>query len=251
MILETTTKILTETEVIGFQKHADSSYTISFKNGGNLVADAVVFAIGANTASNILKHLDSCLAELLQQIPFTSSGSVSLGYKLKDLQNIPKGYGITIPAREKRKISAITFSSQKWDNRVPRKDFGLIRVFVVGYNNPEIVTLDDETLVNIVKSEIKDLIGISSDSCLIHVNRWKDGRPQYTIGHLDKINKIKERLVLHPSLFLAESSYNGAGLSDCIFSGVNTAKIIVETFYTDIQIPSEVLSTQNGQELLL
>jgi oxygen-dependent protoporphyrinogen oxidase len=245
----TTTKILTETEVIGLQEEVDSSYIILFKNGNKLAADAVVFAIDSNRTANILKNMDENIAKLLCEIPFTSSASISLGYKKGEIMHIPEGFGITIPARENRKISAITFSSQKWGNRVPNNDFSLIRVFIGGYNNPELVLLEDNSLMKIVKEELKDIIGITAEPYLIQINRWKDGRPQYTIGHLDRVKEIKERLELHSSLYLAGSSYQGSGLSDCIYSGVQTAQTILERFQLDVLTTVETESQVKEREI--
>jgi oxygen-dependent protoporphyrinogen oxidase len=231
-----TTNILTETEVEQFHQRENSTYSIQLKNGDTLTADAVIFAIDAITTANILKNLDEKIAKLLQKIPFTSTASVSLAYRKTDTQKIPNGFGITIPARENRKISAITFSSQKWGNRVPNDDFRLLRVFLGGYSNSELITLDNNELLKIVKSELKEIIGIDAEPHLVHINRWKEGRPQYVIGHLENVKVIEEKLEAYSAAYIAGSSYYGGGLSDCISSGVNTAQRVINSLDKDAQV---------------
>ena len=51
--------------------------------------------------------------------------------------------------------------------------------------------------------------------------------PQYTIGHLDRVKSIAERLKNHPGLYLTGSAYNGIGISDSIRMGGETAARVV------------------------
>ncbi|MBX6315495.1 MAG: FAD-dependent oxidoreductase, partial [Isosphaeraceae bacterium] len=53
------------------------------------------------------------------------------------------------------------------------------------------------------------------------------GMPQYTLGHLDRVAAIRERLALHPGLHLAGNYFDGVGLPDCIHSGRSAAETIL------------------------
>lgn len=49
------------------------------------------------------------------------------------------------------------------------------------------------------------------------VTRWKKAMPQYTVGHLQKIEKVKENLSRElPGVFLAGGSFEGVGIPGCI-----------------------------------
>ncbi|WP_048600955.1 protoporphyrinogen oxidase [Rubeoparvulum massiliense] len=220
--------IHTGTAVARIEKGEQTPYRIFLQNGEEINADAVVVTAGANIATKLLNGIDEELAQLLGKIPFTSSAAISLGYRKADLPQLPLGYGITIPVREQRNISAITFSSLKWDHRVPNDDYMLLRIFIGGYANPELVQRDNEHILDIIKMELNDILGITADPVVQRIYRWVQGRPQYELGHLDCVHQIEARLQDHPGLYVAGSSFYGAGLSDCIASAVRGTNTILK-----------------------
>jgi oxygen-dependent protoporphyrinogen oxidase len=50
---------------------------------------------------------------------------------------------------------------------------------------------------------------------------------QYTVGHTDRVARIRQRLARFPSLRLAGNAYEGAGLPDCIRGGWKAADEII------------------------
>lgn len=50
--------------------------------------------------------------------------------------------------------------------------------------------------------------------------------PQYHVGHLDRVQRIKERIASLPQLALAGNAYSGPGLPDCIRSGEEAADAV-------------------------
>ena len=59
---------------------------------------------------------------------------------------------------------------------------------------------------------------------LARVFRWPRAMPQYTVGHLDRLALIEQRLDAQPGLFLAGNAYRGIGIPDCIASGEAAAE---------------------------
>lgn len=84
--------------------------------------------------------------------------------------------------------------------------------------------LSDEEMTKLVKAELKDVMGIDAEPVRTWIFRWPKAMPQYTIGHLDRLKKINERVAKHPGLFLAGGSYGGVGIPDCINSGAKAAE---------------------------
>ena len=65
------------------------------------------------------------------------------------------------------------------------------------------------------------------------VTRWKEGMPQYEVGHLERLKTIKESMNEElPGIYLAGASYNGIGMPDCIDQGI-AAKNQVLTYLGD------------------
>jgi oxygen-dependent protoporphyrinogen oxidase len=50
--------------------------------------------------------------------------------------------------------------------------------------------------------------------------------PKYTVGHLERIAAIDEKLKEHKGLFLIGCSYRGIGMGDCVKSGFDAAAAI-------------------------
>ena len=67
------------------------------------------------------------------------------------------------------------------------------------------------------------MAGITAEPLYVEVNRWERGMPQYTLGHLDRLEQIKAALGSYQGLYLTGSAYRGVGIPDCIRDGSETA----------------------------
>jgi oxygen-dependent protoporphyrinogen oxidase len=135
-----------------------------------------------------------------------------------------------IPRREKRAIDAVTFSSRKMPWRVA-PGFAILRVFIGGAR-PEVVSMEDEILLDTVKGELRELLGITADPRAHAIFRWPGGFPQAQVGHLERIAKIEQ--LLPPDIALAGSSYRGIAVPDCIRQGRTAARNILISFQEQI-----------------
>lgn len=206
-----------------------SRYKVFFHDKSDpLEVDDIVIATVSNQAANILEGLDHVIASLLREIPLTSSANLSLAFKSHELGRIPDGFGLMIPAVEKRKISSLTLSSAKWNYRVPDPKYSLLRVFLGGYRNQDLVLLDDKDILELVRNELSDIFGISARPTMTRIHRWIEERPQYTLGHIDRVQNIEKRLSQHKGIFLAGCSYHGIGVGDCVSSGITVSKAVIE-----------------------
>lgn len=201
-------------------------YTLYLSQQGPLQADAIVFAAPANNVAELVQPLDKKLAATLEQIPMGSSASISVAYRKKDLPFEVDTFGFVIPGVEKRKINAVTYSSLKWDYRVPDDEHILIRTFVGGSKNQELALLDDHDMQQMVDREFHKVLGIKADPVMFKVHRWINGRPQYTMGHLERIEAI-DGMLANTGMFVAGASYRGIGVPDCAADGVKQAENVL------------------------
>jgi oxygen-dependent protoporphyrinogen oxidase len=181
-------------------------------------ADAVVLATPAFAASALLAPLDEALARQLADIEYASSATVTLGYRSDGVAGGLAGFGFVVPFAERRPLLACTFASRKYPGRAP-EGHELLRAFVGGARRPDLVELDDATLVRTVRDELRTLLGIAADPMLVRVERYRRAMPQYAVGHLDRIAAIEARAAALPGLALAGAAYRGVGIPDCIHSG--------------------------------
>ncbi|MBM2838368.1 MAG: oxygen-dependent protoporphyrinogen oxidase [Deltaproteobacteria bacterium] len=197
-------------------------YFLTMEAGGAIEADSVIFSTPAYISSWLLVELDNPLSEKLQTIPYVSTATVTLAFNASEVK-LPKSFGFVIPRVEERKIMAATFTSRKFAGRCS-DEYVMIRCFVGGSKNEYLVALDDKEMVDMVRGELKDIIGLNAEPVLSRVYRWRKAMPQYTIGHLERVRWISERVHQHPGLYLTGSAYNGIGISDSIREGEITAK---------------------------
>ena len=91
----------------------------------------------------------------------------------------------------------------------------------------ELVDLSDTEMIELVRSELQDIMGITAEPELARVFRFKQAMPQYTVGHEERIAWIDERVEATPGLYLTGSAYHGIGIADSIRYGEITAKKVL------------------------
>jgi len=123
-------------------------------------------------------------------------------------------------------VIACTFSSVKFPGRAPQGR-ALLRAFVGGALQPEMFELNEDELISRVCSDLRDLLGIKQAPLFAEVSKWKRSMPQYHLGHLERVKRIRERVASLPGFALAGNAYTGLGIPDCIRSGESAADLIV------------------------
>ena len=202
------------------------TYEVVLENGSAVSAEAVVLATPAFVSAELVRPLSPASARLLDTIPYVSTATVSLAYDGGALGPSVGGFGFVVPRTEERELIAATWTSLKWAHRAPPRQ-ALIRCYVGGVGREAILKADDETLVRRVRAELRSMAGIASEPTYVEVNRWERGMPQYTLGHLDRLEEIKVSLRNHKGLYLTGAAYRGVGIPDCIRDGSETAAEVI------------------------
>ena len=195
-------------------------------DGPPIPASGVIVATEAHASARILDALDPALASGLRSIPYASSIVVNVGYRRDAVAHPLDGFGAVVPLVEGRSILAVSFTSVKFPGRAP-SDSVLFRVFVGGATQPHLLDLDDQAVGELVKRELRELLGASGEPALMEIARHPRAMPQYTIGHLDRVAAIRDRVSEHPGLELAGNAYSGVGIPDCIRSGQEAAEALL------------------------
>lgn len=209
-------------------ERAGEGWTVHLGDGRTLEGDAVVICTEGWAASDLLATIDADLSALIGTIPHSSSATVSMGFDTDDLGFSLDAFGVLCPQVERRALMAATYSSTKWPNRAP-KGKALLRGFVGGPHNQAIMDLSDEQIVEIVRSEFRDILGLRVEPAFARVYRWINGMPQYTMGHLGRVDAIESGVSGVRTLGVGGGSYRGVGIPNCIESGeAAAAKVLGE-----------------------
>ncbi|MHB9095431.1 MAG: protoporphyrinogen oxidase [Eubacteriales bacterium] len=216
-------KILTGKTVTKIVKEAVDGYVVYIDGMDPFRAEAVILTAPSHEAAVIIKEVDKTMADNLAGIPQATSATVNLAFKRSDINKSLEAFGFIVPISEKRKIKAGTYSSTKWNYRTPSDDYVLIRAFVGGARNQELVFQDDDKMLEMVLAELRDIIGLTARPVMHKIYRWIKGMPQYTVGHLERVANIEARVQANPGIYVVGGSYKGVGVGDCINVGFQAA----------------------------
>ena len=208
--------------VSGLQRAGDR-WQLTTVEGARFDADRVIVAAESHAAARLTRYLDPALATLLEEIPYASAATVSLGYRRADVPHALDGFGFVVPRSEGRALLAGTFSSVKYPGRAPAGHL-LIRAFLGGMLNAGVLAEDDETLIARARDELRAALGVAAEPVLTRLHRWPASMPQYRVGHLARVETIERRLAALPGLLLAGAAYRGVGIADCVRGGEAAAE---------------------------
>jgi oxygen-dependent protoporphyrinogen oxidase len=225
----------TGVSVNSLQRTSEAGWRVLLSDGSSINGDAVIVATESWAAEPLVRPLDEAIANALAAIPTSSSATVSIAFNEEEVGFDLNAFGVLCPLVEGRALMAATYSSTKWQGRAPKGKV-LLRGFVGGPHNQEILKRPDEELVQTVLSEFRGILGLNPNAKLLfsRVFRWYLGMPQYTLGHLDRVALIEDRSGQIPGLALAGGSYRGVGIPNCIESGEQAVSKIFGEWSIDL-----------------
>ena len=203
-------------------------YRVHVRRGGRepLSAAAVVVTTPAAAAANLVRTANPGLAELLAGAEAASSAIVTLGYRDPRVALPLAGSGFLVPRDESSRLLACTWSSAKWAGRAPASGV-LLRGFLGGWRQPEVLSLRDGELIALLQDELSVTLGgsfarsVQPAASLVH--RWPAGTPLYRVGHADWLAEVRSACAASPGLWLAGAPYDGVGIPDCVRQARETA----------------------------
>jgi len=207
---------------------AGGGYRLSLSDGTEVLAQGVVLATPARVTAGLLADIAPEAGRALAGIHQISTSTVTLGFRTRDIPPL-SGSGFVVPSVARRRIMGVSYLSQKWEGRVPNPQFALMRGFVGGPAGQELARGDPERLQAVVQDELEVLVGISARPILARIHTWEGGLHQYTIGHVERVERAESALVSSPGLALAGAAFHGIGLNECIDSGRRAADTVLSS----------------------
>jgi oxygen-dependent protoporphyrinogen oxidase len=178
-----------------------------------LAVDGVVVATPPTKATRLLADVAPAAAAELAGIETASMAIVTLAFDGIDL---PPGSGLLVGAREGFATKGITVSSQKWPLRTGGPT--LLRASVGRIGEAHLLQRGDDDLIRLVRQELLGLLGITAEPVDALVTRWGGGLPQYAVGHVEKIARIRAAVAAVPGLAVCGAAFDGVGIPACIAS---------------------------------
>ena len=204
-----------------------SHYQLNVEGGIELKTDGVILATPAFITGDIVEEEDPDLAQTLQDIPYVSTATVSLAYPEQSLPGPLNGRGYVIPREEDREALACTWTSSKFPHRAP-DDHALLRVFIGRAGQEEDISWTEGYLLDVARREVASTLSINIEPDLSRVYVWENAMPQYNLGHQKRLEDINQALQSFSGLALAGNGYRWIGIPDCIHSGQQAARQVIE-----------------------
>ena len=182
--------------------------------------DAVVFAGPGYAFADVGFDCDS--GERLRElaaIPYAPVAVVVLGFARGAVAHPLDGFGVLVPAVERRRVLGVQFSSSLFPGRAP-DDHVTLTAFIGGMRQPELAALGREALVALACEELTDLLGAFGEPVFQHVTVWPRAIPQYVVGYGRWLDIIEQVEAANPGLALAGSYRDGVSLGDAVSSGL-------------------------------
>lgn len=221
----TQSDLLTNTTVQAIQRE-DQGWVVSAGMQSDHF-DAIILALPGSAAANVLRMASNELATELAGVEYSSSITVGLGYDAEVRHSLPPGFGFLVPRSEGKRLLAATFVHNKFPHRAP-DDRALLRCFFAGSNAENVWPLSHEQIIGIVRNELQQIIGLRTPPLFARVYKWKSAMAQYSVGHLERLERIERLRQQLPGLALAGNAYKGIGVPDCVRSGRDAAKQVLE-----------------------
>jgi oxygen-dependent protoporphyrinogen oxidase len=182
-----------------------------------MTADAVVLAVPPSPAARLLDRVVPDAARELRQVEQASVAIVSLAVPRSAFPQIPESSGFLVPPVEGRTIKAVTFSSVKWPWLAELAgDIVVLRASVGRHRQAGELQRSDDEIVDGVLADLADAVGLAGRPVEARVTRWGGGLPQYAVGHVERMDRVRAAVANVPGLAVCGAAYEGVGIAACV-----------------------------------
>lgn len=186
-----------------------------------IAADAVVIAVPAGPAGRLLAGVPGAAPAVsaFGEVPYSSVAMVALAFPRTAFPGGlgERGYaGYRVPAVDGKAVKEVMFTSVKWPHLAGGVE--IVRCSLGRFGEEHLLERDDADLVSLASGELADATGVRGAPVATRVSRWHDALPQYTVGHGERVRRIREAVAALPGLAVCGALYDGVGVGVCMAS---------------------------------
>jgi oxygen-dependent protoporphyrinogen oxidase len=180
-----------------------------------LTAEAILLTTPAADSARLLERLAPAAVDPLREMRTAPIAVVMTSYGNEGAFGRPlRGFGFLVPGCEPTPILGSLFCHAIFPGQSPPGRV-FLRTMVGGARAPASVELGDDELVGHVRRALADVLGADPEPERTWIVRWPEGISQYTVGHLDRVERI-ERTARDAGIEVAGSTIRGVSVNDCI-----------------------------------
>jgi protoporphyrinogen/coproporphyrinogen III oxidase len=201
-------------KVVRLTKLADG-YAVVLNSGETFQADTVVLATPAFVSAKLLEPLAPEASTLLSSIPYADVAVFGLGFNRIDVPHDLKGFGFLTARNENVRVLGVLWSSAIFPDQAPEAHV-MMRVICGGAVDPEFVKLTEDERLEAVRRDLRVTMGITAEPVFTEQVIWRQGIPQYVLGHGQKVQTIMDEVKKLPGIHLTGNAFYGVGVNDCV-----------------------------------
>ncbi|MGW6615684.1 protoporphyrinogen oxidase [Streptomyces erythrochromogenes] len=221
-------RILTGTTARSLERLPGDRWRVRAVTGDGVLtleADAVVLALPAFAAAELLAPHSPMAEAGLAAIPYASTAVVTMAFSRGRSAFLPEGNGFLVPPVDGHTVKAVSFLSNKWPwLRAAAPDSFVLRASVGRFGEDDLPARPDRHLIRTAITELRRAAGPLGEPVAARVTRWDRGLPQYAVGHHDRVREIREAAAKLPGLALCGAAYEGVGVAACVATGRAAAR---------------------------
>jgi oxygen-dependent protoporphyrinogen oxidase len=190
-----------------------------------LHCDALVMATPSYVTGKLLSPFLPQTNEYLQGIPYNRLNVAGMSFRREEVEHPCDGFGYLVPRNQGIRILGTIWSSSLFARRAPGGE-RLFTVMIGGGLDPSAYELSDGDLRHQVLEDLQKTVGLRGEPVTERITRWEKAIPQYPIGHVDYMEKMKQEVDAVPGLFVTGNYINGVAVNDCIRNARETARAV-------------------------
>ncbi|MFL6099906.1 MAG: protoporphyrinogen oxidase [Actinomycetales bacterium] len=195
----------------------------------HLTADALVLAVPARPASRLLAGAVPAAAAELAAVEAASIALVVAVLPGAAETVAGGGSGFLVPPVDGRLVKAVTYSSAKWDwlSRAAGPDL-VVRLSVGRQGEEATLQRTDAELTSAALDELAEAMRADlPQPAGTRVVRWGGGLPQYAVGHVDRMARVRAAVAGQPGLAVCGAYLDGLGVPACIATARTAAERVL------------------------
>jgi protoporphyrinogen/coproporphyrinogen III oxidase len=185
----------------------------------------VVLAVPGPPGARLLADVAPEAAAALGAVDYASMAVITIAVPTLEVGD---SSGFLVPAVDGRRIKASTYSFNKWAWVGAASELRILRASIGRHREEASLQASDEELVAHVVEDLSTATGqpIRPVDALVH--RWGGALPQYAVGHLDRVARIRAAVAAVPGLAVCGAAYDGVGIPAVIASARRAAASVGE-----------------------
>jgi oxygen-dependent protoporphyrinogen oxidase len=187
----------------------------STRDAESVETPRLVLATPGPPTARLLADVAPEAAEEIGAVEYASMAVVTIAVPALEVGD---SSGFLVPPVDGRRIKASTYSFNKWAWVGAASDLRLLRASIGRHREEAALQASDEELVAHVVTDLSLATGQDVKPVDAHVQRWGGALPQFAVGHLERVDRIRAGVAAVPGLAVCGALYDGVGIPAVIGS---------------------------------